>query len=246
MGDHHKPDNTRCDCGGCTVVRAPPRWWFGDGQLLFNSKSRPSQPLIKYFSATAAATAGKATAVAVAPAVVAGVSGVAMVKVAAGWSSDEWRWCSNGVGCRRAAVVEMVTGGSKGVSGVACRRLNRSGRWGVFWSSPEKFPPAAAGWWVTEESSKRAGEELESNKSKKKKLDEKVEVEKDNDQEEVEMKMYMRIIFDDEIALDAIPLATKPPIIVDWKIIKEGKINSYHIIRHDGSSKRFTSMIQML
>nr|GFA21833.1 hypothetical protein [Tanacetum cinerariifolium] len=31
-----------------------------------------------------------------------------------GWSSDEWRWCSGGAGCRRAAAVEMVTGGSKG------------------------------------------------------------------------------------------------------------------------------------
>nr|GEX64453.1 hypothetical protein [Tanacetum cinerariifolium] len=91
---------------------------------------------------------------------------------------------------------------------------------------------------VTKGSSKRAGEELESDKSKQQKLDEKVEVEEDNDQEEAEMKVYMKIISDDEIALDAIPLATKPPIIVDWKIIKEGKISSYHIIRHDGSSKR--------
>nr|GEV82984.1 hypothetical protein [Tanacetum cinerariifolium] len=92
-------------------------------------------------------------------------------------------------------------------------------------------------------SSKRLREELESDKSKKKKLDEQVEVEEDNDQEEVEMKMYMKILSDDEIGLDAIPLATKPLIIVDWKIIKEGKISSYHIIRHDGSSKRFLSMI---
>nr|GFB31681.1 hypothetical protein [Tanacetum cinerariifolium] len=52
-------------------------------------------------------------------------------------------WCS-GAGCRRAAAVEMVTDGSKGVSGVACRGLNRSGRWGVFWSFPEKKSPAAA------------------------------------------------------------------------------------------------------
>nr|GEW48887.1 putative ribonuclease H-like domain-containing protein [Tanacetum cinerariifolium] len=51
-----------------------------------------------------------------------------------------------------------------------------------------------------EGSSKRAGEELESNKSKKQKLDEQVEVEEDNDQEEAEMKMYMKIISNDEIA----------------------------------------------
>nr|GEY08265.1 uncharacterized mitochondrial protein AtMg00810-like [Tanacetum cinerariifolium] len=73
---------------------------------------------------------------------------------------------------------------------------------------------------------------------KEQKLDEKVEAEVDSDQEEAEMKMYMKIISDDEIAIDAIPLATKPPIIVDWKIIKERKISSYHIIRHDGISKR--------
>nr|GEW30035.1 hypothetical protein [Tanacetum cinerariifolium] len=97
-----------------------------------------------------------------------------------------------------------------------------------------------------EGSSKRAGEELKSDKSKKQKLDKKVEVEEDNDQEEAEIKMYMKIIFDDEIALDAIPLATKPPIIVDWKIIKEGKISSYHIINNYRSSKRFSSIIQIL
>nr|GEU88907.1 non-lysosomal glucosylceramidase-like isoform X2 [Tanacetum cinerariifolium] len=60
------------------------------------------------------------------------------------------------------------------------------------------------------------------------------------------MKMYMKITPNDEIAIDAIPLATKPSIIVDWKIIKEGKISSYYLIRVDGSSKRYSSMIQML
>nr|GFA11951.1 hypothetical protein [Tanacetum cinerariifolium] len=97
-----------------------------------------------------------------------------------------------------------------------------------------------------EGSSKRARKELESDKSKKQKLDEKVEAEEDNDQDEAEMKMYMKIVSDDEIAIDAISLATKPPIIVDWKIIKEGIISSYHIIRANGSSKRYSSMIQML
>nr|GEX64908.1 ribonuclease H-like domain-containing protein [Tanacetum cinerariifolium] len=70
------------------------------------------------------------------------------------------------------------------------------------------------------------------------KLDEKVEAKVDSDKKEAEMKMYMKIILDDEVAIDAISLATKPPIIVDWKIIKEGKIDSYHIITADGSLKR--------
>ncbi|GJY72955.1 hypothetical protein Tco_0477386 [Tanacetum coccineum] len=37
----------------------------------------------------------------------------------------------------------------------------------------------------------------------------------DDDQEEAEMKKYMEIVPDDEVKIDAIPLATKPPIIVD-------------------------------
>ncbi|GKE27296.1 hypothetical protein Tco_1442680 [Tanacetum coccineum] len=60
------------------------------------------------------------------------------------------------------------------------------------------------------------------------------------------MKDLMKIVPDEEeIAVDAIPLATKPPTIVDWKIVKEGKI-SYQIIRADGSSKRYSVFIQML
>ncbi|GKE38790.1 hypothetical protein Tco_1462195 [Tanacetum coccineum] len=65
-----------------------------------------------------------------------------------------------------------------------------------------------------ESSSKRAGTELEQERIKKQKID--------DDQEEAEMKKHMEIVIDkEEIAVDAIPLATKPPVIVDWKIIKE-------------------------
>nr|GEX45937.1 hypothetical protein [Tanacetum cinerariifolium] len=67
-----------------------------------------------------------------------------------------------------------------------------------------------------------------------------------SDQEEDEMKKFLKIVLDEEIAIDAIPLATKPSIIVDWKIISEGRISSYHIIRADGRSKRYTSMINLL
>ncbi|GJX39713.1 hypothetical protein Tco_0253016 [Tanacetum coccineum] len=99
----------------------------------------------------------------------------------------------------------------------------------------------------TEESSKRAGDELESDKSKKQKIDEHVEAEKDDDPEEEEMKKHMEIVQDEEeIAIDAIPLATKPPMIVEYKIVKEGQKGFYHLIRADGSSKRYSSMIRML
>ncbi|GJV88689.1 hypothetical protein Tco_1532627 [Tanacetum coccineum] len=40
---------------------------------------------------------------------------------------------------------------------------------------------------------------------------------------------------EEEVAIDAIPLATKPPTIVNWKIHKEGKKNYYQIIRVDGN-----------
>ncbi|GJU54491.1 uncharacterized mitochondrial protein-like protein [Tanacetum coccineum] len=61
-----------------------------------------------------------------------------------------------------------------------------------------------------ESSSKRAGTELEQERIKKQKID--------DDQEEAEMKKHMEIVVDEEeIAVDAIPLATKPPII---KLVK--------------------------
>ncbi|GJY62827.1 hypothetical protein Tco_0464287 [Tanacetum coccineum] len=67
-----------------------------------------------------------------------------------------------------------------------------------------------------ESSSKRAGYELEQESIKKQKVDE--------DKETGELKSLMEVIFDEEeVAVDAIPLATKPPNIVDWKIHKEGK-----------------------
>nr|GEX44378.1 hypothetical protein [Tanacetum cinerariifolium] len=50
-----------------------------------------------------------------------------------------------------------------------------------------------------EGSSKRAGKELEYDKSKNQKFDEKVESKVDNDREEAEMKMYMKMVSDDEL-----------------------------------------------
>ncbi|GKG40921.1 hypothetical protein Tco_0470133, partial [Tanacetum coccineum] len=57
--------------------------------------------------------------------------------------------------------------------------------------------------------------------SKNQKTNEQEEVKKDDDTEEDEMKKHMQIVIDDDIAIDAIPLSTKPPMIVDYKIIKE-------------------------
>ncbi|GJZ57496.1 hypothetical protein Tco_0612990 [Tanacetum coccineum] len=90
-----------------------------------------------------------------------------------------------------------------------------------------------------ESSSKRAGTKLEQESIKKQKVDE--------DKETVELQILIVVIpYEEEIAIDVIPLATKPPTIVDWKIHKEGKNNYYQIIRADGSSKMYRVFSQML
>ncbi|GKB24821.1 putative reverse transcriptase domain-containing protein [Tanacetum coccineum] len=87
--------------------------------------------------------------------------------------------------------------------------------------------------------SKRAGDSINIEKAKKQKID--------DDQEEAKLKELIEVISDEEgVAIDVIPLSTKPPSIVDYKIIKEGKISIYQIIRVDGSSKRYSIVIHML
>ncbi|GKA91945.1 hypothetical protein Tco_0813870 [Tanacetum coccineum] len=73
----------------------------------------------------------------------------------------------------------------------------------------------------TEGNYKRVGDELESDKSKKQKIDV-------------------------HVAINAIPLATKPLMIVKYKIDKDRRIGYFKLIRADGSSKRYSSMIKML
>ncbi|GKE12982.1 hypothetical protein Tco_1416533 [Tanacetum coccineum] len=90
-----------------------------------------------------------------------------------------------------------------------------------------------------EGSSKRAGDELEQESTKKQKMD--------DDKETAELQSLMEFIPDEEeVVVDAIPLATKPPSIIDYKILKEGKISYFQIIRADGSSKTYSAFIQML
>ncbi|GJU37455.1 hypothetical protein Tco_1185809 [Tanacetum coccineum] len=56
----------------------------------------------------------------------------------------------------------------------------------------------------------------------------------------------MVTVKDDDLAIDVIPLATKPPVIVEYKLIREGIMGHYQLIRADGSFKRYSSMIRML
>ncbi|GKA36524.1 hypothetical protein Tco_0723015 [Tanacetum coccineum] len=76
---------------------------------------------------------------------------------------------------------------------------------------------------LVEGSSKRAGEELEQESIKKQKVDE--------DKETIELQSLTKVIPDEEeVAIDVVPLATKPPTIVDWKIHKEGKKSLWKVI----------------
>ncbi|GJQ92560.1 hypothetical protein Tco_0003699 [Tanacetum coccineum] len=92
---------------------------------------------------------------------------------------------------------------------------------------------------VMEGSSKREGEELEQESIKKQKVD--------GDKETPELQSLMQVFPDEEeVAIDVVPLATKPSTIIDWKIHKEGKTSYYQIIRADGSSKMYRVFSQML
>ncbi|GJW13739.1 hypothetical protein Tco_0017872 [Tanacetum coccineum] len=77
---------------------------------------------------------------------------------------------------------------------------------------------------------KRAGEELESDVSKKQKTDKQVEVEVDDT---TELKRCLEVVpkDEDDVTVDATPLSSRSPSIVDYKIHKEGKKKHFQIIR---------------
>ncbi|GJV05837.1 hypothetical protein Tco_1343493 [Tanacetum coccineum] len=86
---------------------------------------------------------------------------------------------------------------------------------------------------------KRAGTELVQEITKKKKVE--------DDKETAELKQRMEIIPDEEeVAIDAIPLASKSPSIVGWKIHKEGRKSYYQIMRADRKSQMYMIFSHML
>ncbi|GKB05881.1 hypothetical protein Tco_0834076 [Tanacetum coccineum] len=94
---------------------------------------------------------------------------------------------------------------------------------------------------------KKAGKEQKQESSKRQRMEDDKEINEHEEDNEAEMKKHMEVVQDDEeIAIDAIPLATKPPTIIEYKIVKEGHNGFYHLIRADGSSNRYSSMIRML
>ncbi|GJQ91407.1 hypothetical protein Tco_0002546 [Tanacetum coccineum] len=51
---------------------------------------------------------------------------------------------------------------------------------------------------------------------------------------------------EEEVAIDVVPLATKSPTIINWKIYKDGNKSYYQIIRADGKSQMYRVFSQML
>ncbi|GKD04871.1 uncharacterized mitochondrial protein-like protein, partial [Tanacetum coccineum] len=85
---------------------------------------------------------------------------------------------------------------------------------------------------------KRAGAELVQESTKKQKVE--------DDKETLELKQLMKIILDEEVTIDDIPLVVKSPCIVGWKIHKEGRKSYYQIMRVDGKSQMYMVFSHML
>nr|GEW67676.1 hypothetical protein [Tanacetum cinerariifolium] len=85
-------------------------------------------------------------------------------------------------------------------------------------------------------STKRTAEHLESNISNKQKVDENFEPVIDDSEE---LRKCIEIVPDDgdEVLIEATPISSRSPTIIDYKIHKEGKKTYFKIIRADGNSQ---------
>ncbi|GJT79852.1 hypothetical protein Tco_1054194 [Tanacetum coccineum] len=89
-----------------------------------------------------------------------------------------------------------------------------------------------------ESSSKRAGDKLEQEPTKKKKADDDKKIE--------DLQQSFELVTEEDVAIDAIPLATKPAPIVNFQIHRKGRNGYYEIIRADGSAKTYLLFSQLL
>nr|GFB74302.1 hypothetical protein [Tanacetum cinerariifolium] len=87
---------------------------------------------------------------------------------------------------------------------------------------------------------KKKGDELEKDNAEKQKLEEQ--------QEAKELKRNLEIVHDDEddVFVNATPLSSKPPTIMDYKIYKEGKNEHFKIIKANGNHQMYLAFSIML
>nr|GEW35632.1 hypothetical protein [Tanacetum cinerariifolium] len=90
-----------------------------------------------------------------------------------------------------------------------------------------------------ESSSKRARDELEQENAKK-------QIENDNDF--AELKRCLEIVpgNEDDVTIDATPLSSKSPTIVDYKIYKEVRKSYFQIIRADDHPQMYLTFSKIL
>ncbi|GKE07428.1 hypothetical protein Tco_1399446 [Tanacetum coccineum] len=67
---------------------------------------------------------------------------------------------------------------------------------------------------------KRVGKEQQQESSKKQRMVDDKEIDEVEEDNKAELKKHLVIKKDDDIAIDVIPLATKPPMIVEYKLLK--------------------------
>nr|GEU81140.1 hypothetical protein [Tanacetum cinerariifolium] len=86
---------------------------------------------------------------------------------------------------------------------------------------------------ATKGSSKRPAGKLEQEDAKRHRIEE--------ENESAELKRCLKIIpdNDDDVTIEATPLSSKSPTIVDYKIYKEGRKSFFKIIRADGKFLRY-------
>nr|GEW63470.1 hypothetical protein [Tanacetum cinerariifolium] len=94
--------------------------------------------------------------------------------------------------------------------------------------------------------SKRAGQELEKESAKKQKLAGQEQAKVTNDDTE-ELKRCLKIVHedDDDVAIEATPISSKLPTIVDYKIYREGKKSYFKIIKADGNLQNYLTFRTM-
>nr|GEU54685.1 hypothetical protein [Tanacetum cinerariifolium] len=95
-----------------------------------------------------------------------------------------------------------------------------------------------------ESSTKRIVKNLESDISKKQKVDENVEPVVDDSKE---LRKCIEIVSDDgdEVLIEAIPISSRSPTIIDYKIHKEGNKTYFKIIRADSNSQVYQTFENM-
>nr|GEU68062.1 hypothetical protein [Tanacetum cinerariifolium] len=77
-------------------------------------------------------------------------------------------------------------------------------------------------------------------------IEEKQSLEEQEEAEELKNNLEIVPNDEDDVFVNVIPLSSKPPTIVDYKIYKEGKKKHFQIIRADGNHQVYLTFSTLL